>query len=136
MGKINETLTLTDQFSASFHMFIDLGNQAVQTTQMLDKSLTNAMGKSAGAVISSIRELGSQMEKQNQAMIEIVENQQRQRAEVERTNHSAKQLLSTFRNIAAATGATMLVKSFLDFSDTQTQIMARLNLMNDGLQDT
>lgn len=136
MGKINETLTLTDQFSASFHMFIDLGNQAVQTTQMLDKSLTNAMGKSAGAVISSIRELGSQMEKQNQAMIEIVENQQRQRAEVERTNRSAKQLLSTFRNIAAATGATMLVKSFLDFSDTQTQIMARLNLMNDGLQDT
>lgn len=136
MGKINETLTLTDQFSASFHMFIDLGNQAVQTTQMLDKSLTSAMGKSAGAVISSIRELGSQMEKQNQAMIEIVENQQRQRAEVERTNRSAKQLLSTFRNIAAATGATMLVKSFLDFSDTQTQIMARLNLMNDGLQDT
>lgn len=136
MGKINETLTLTDQFSASFHMFIDLGNQAVQTTQMLDKSLTNAMGKSAGAVISSIRELGSQMEKQNQAMIEIVENQQRQRAEVERTNRSAKQLLSTFRNIAAATGATMLVKSFLDFSDTQTQIMARLNLMNDGLHDT
>lgn len=136
MGKINETLTLADQFSASFHMFIDLGNQAVQTTQMLDKSLTSAMGKSAGAVISSIRELGSQMEKQNQAMIEIVENQQRQRAEVERTNRSAKQLLSTFRNIAAATGATMLVKSFLDFSDTQTQIMARLNLMNDGLQDT
>lgn len=136
MGKINETLKLTDQFSASFHMFIDLGNQAVQTTQMLDKSLTSAMGKSAGAVISSIRELGSQMEKQNQAMIEIVENQQRQRAEVERTNRSAKQLLSTFRNIAAATGATMLVKSFLDFSDTQTQIMARLNLMNDGLQDT
>lgn len=136
MGKINETLTLTDQFSASFHMFIDLGNQAVQTTQMLDKSLTSAMGKSAGAVISSIRELGSQMEKQNQAMIEIVENQQRQRAEVERTNRSAKQLLSTFRNIAAATGAMMLVKSFLDFSDTQTQIMARLNLMNDGLQDT
>lgn len=136
MGKINETLTLTDQFSASFHMFIDLGNQAVQTTQMLDKSLTNAMGKSAGAVISSIRELGSQMEKHNQAMIEIVENQQRQRAEVKRTNRSAKQLLSTFRNIAAATGATMLVKSFLDFSDTQTQIMARLNLMNDGLQDT
>lgn len=30
----------------------------------------------------------------------------------------------------------MLAKSFLSFSDTQTQIIARLGLMNDGLQDT
>lgn len=136
MGKINETLTLTDQFSASFHTFIALGNQAVQTTQMLDKNLTRAMGKSAGAVIGSIRELVGQLEKQNQDMLKIIQNQKRHQTEVERTNRSAKQLLSTFRNIAAATGATMLVRSFLDFSDTQTQIMARLNLMNDGLQDT
>ena len=136
MGKINETLTLTDQFSASFHTFIALGNQAVQTTQMLDKNLTRAMGKSAGAVIGSIRELGGQLQKQNQDMLKTIQNQKRHQKEVERTNRSARQLLSTFRNIAAATGATMLVKSFLDFSDTQTQIMARLNLMNDGLQDT
>ena len=136
MGKINETLTLTDQFSASFHTFIALGNQAVQTTQMLDKSLTRAMGKSAGAVIGSIRELGGQLEKQNQDMLKIIQNQKRHQTEVERTNRSAKQLLSTFRNIAAATGATMLAKSFLSFSDTQTQIIARLGLMNDGLQDT
>lgn len=136
MGKINETLTLTDQFSASFHTFIALGNQAVQTTQMLDKNLTRAMGKSAGAVIGSIRELGGQLQKQNQDMIKIIQNQKRHQKEVERTNRSARQLLSTFRNIAAATGATMLAKSFLNFSDTQTQIVARLNLMNDGLQDT
>lgn len=136
MGKINETLTLTDQFSASFHTFIALGNQAVQTTQMLDKNLTRAMGKSAGAVIGSIRELEGQLEKQNQDMLKIIQNQKQHQTEVERTNRSAKQLLSTFRNIAAATGATMLAKSFLSFSDTQTQIMARLNLMNDGLQDT
>ena len=31
---------------------------------------------------------------------------------------------------------TKLVKDFLDFSDTQAQINARLNLMNDGLQTT
>ena len=136
MGKINETLTLTDQFSASFHTFIALGNQAVQTTQMLDKNLTRAMGKSAGAVIGSIRELGGQLEKQNQDMLKIIQNQKRHQTEVERTNRSAKQLLSTFRNIVAATGATMLAKSFLSFSDTQTQIIARLGLMNDGLQDT
>lgn len=136
MGKINETLTLTDQFSASFHTFIALGNQAVQTTQMLDKNLTRAMGKSAGAVIGLIRELGGQLEKQNQDMLKIIQNQKRHQTEVERTNRSAKQLLSTFRNIVAATGATMLAKSFLSFSDTQTQIIARLGLMNDGLQDT
>lgn len=31
---------------------------------------------------------------------------------------------------------TTLVRSFLDFSDTQAQINARLNLMNDGFQTT
>ena len=100
MGKINETLTLTDQFSASFHTFIALGNQAVQTTQMLDKNLTRAMGKSAGAVIGSIRELGGQLQKQNQDMLKTIQNQKRHQKEVERTNRSARQLLSTFRNLS------------------------------------
>ena len=72
MGKINETLTLTDGFSASFRTFIDLGNQAAQTANMLDKNLTHAMGKSAGAIIGNMRQLGSQLQLQNQELIEAI----------------------------------------------------------------
>lgn len=40
MGKINETLTLTDQFSSSFHTFINLGEQALSmyVDKIIDKT--------------------------------------------------------------------------------------------------
>ena len=134
MGKINETLTLTDGFSASFRTFIDLGNQAVQTTQMLDANLTRATGRSAGAIISNMRQLGSQLAQQNQELIEAINNQRQYTQEVEKSNRSAGSLLSTLRSMAAAAGATALTKAFLQTSDEMSQINAKLNMINDGSQ--
>lgn len=136
MGKINETLTLTDGFSASFRTFIDLGNQAAQTANMLDKNLTHAMGKSAGAIIGNMRQLGSQLQLQNQELIEAINNQQRWKEKTDDTNRSASELLSTLRNAVAAIGAVSLTKSFLQTSDTMSQITAKLNMINDGQQET
>lgn len=134
MGVINETLTLTDQFSASFHEFIKLGNQAVESVSTLDGNLTKAMGKSAGATISAIRSLGDQAVETNHLLEQIVENQNLHTEAVQKTNLSAGNLLSTFKKIATAAGVSALVKSFFELSDTQTSINARLGLMNDGLQ--
>ena len=134
IGKINETLTLTDGFSASFRTFIDLGNQAVQTTQMLDANLTRATGRSAGAIISNMRQLGSQLAQQNQELIEAINNQRQYTQEVEKSNRSAGSLLSTLRSMAAAAGATALTKAFLQTSDEMSQINAKLNMINDGSQ--
>lgn len=136
MGVINETLTLTDGFSSSFRTFNDLGAQAVRTTQMLDKSLTNAMGKSAGAIIGNMRQLGTQLAEQNQQLIEAINNQKKWKEETDRTNQSHMNLLSTIKTAAAALGAVTLTKAFLGYADTQTQIISRLNLINDGLQTT
>lgn len=136
MGKINETLTLTDDFSRSFRMFIDLGNQAVQTSQMLDENLSRAMGRSAGAVIGNLRQLGSQLAQQNQELIEAINNQRQYTREVDNSNRSAGSLLSTLRRVAAAAGTGMLVNSFLRTSDTMSQITAKLNMINDGNQTT
>lgn len=158
MGTINETLTLTDQFSASFHAFIKLGNDAVQSMSVLDKNLTRAMGHSAGATIGAIRGLGDQAAETNRLLEQIVENQNHHMEAIQKTDTSAKELLSTFKDIAATTestrkadaaaskllstfqkmaataGASALVKSFLDLSDTQASINARLGMMNDGMQ--
>lgn len=158
MGAINETLTLTDQFSASFHAFIKLGNDAVQSMSILDKNLTRAMGHSAGATIGAIRGLGDRAAQTNRLLEQIVENQNRHMEAIQSTDASAKELLSTFKDIAATTESTQkadaaankllstfkkmaaaagvftLVRSFLDLSDTQASINARLGMMNDGMQ--
>ena len=136
MAVIDETLRLTDQFSSSFHSFIDLGNRAVATTTALDKSLTHALGKSAGATIRAIRGLGEQSMQTNQLLEQIVANQQRHKEETEKTDKAAKNLLGTIKRIVAASGALALAKSFLGFSDAQAQVNARMNLINDGQQTT
>ena len=69
-------------------------------------------------------------------MQESITQQQRHTEEIKRTNNAAGNLLRTFKRIAVATGAVSLAKSFLGMADQQTQITARLNLMNDGLQST
>ena len=47
------------------------------------------------------------------------------------TDGHANNLLKTMRDIAATAGVTSLVKGFLELSDSQAQIDARLNLMKD-----
>ena len=47
MGKINETLTLTDQFSSSFHTFINLGEQALSSLISVNNGITDLASQSA-----------------------------------------------------------------------------------------
>lgn len=136
IGVINETLRLTDGFSASFRTFNQLGNQASQTAFNLDKNLTRAMGKSAGAVIGAIRQLDDQLVQNNQTLVEIINNQKRHKAEVDRTVSSTQKLTSLFSRIAIASGLIMAGSQFVKISDTMTQMTAKLNLINDGNQST
>ena len=172
MGKIQENLVLTDEFTAAFTRFLTLGESAVGATERINNSI-NMMGQSANTIAAAgfntldqkITELSGKIQEQgaalqalgdtansisgkgfdqmtaaikegNSALIDTVENQSRLGRETQKTNDQAGKLLSTIKRIAAAAGVTTLVRSFLDFSDTQAQINARLNLMNDGFQTT
>ena len=172
MGKIQENLVLTDEFTAAFTRFLTLGESAVGATERINSSI-NMMGQSSNAVAvagfntldQKITELSGKIQEQgaalqalgdtansisgkgfdqmtaaikegNSALIDTIENQSRLGRETQKTNDQAGKLLSTIKRIAAAAGVTTLVRSFLDFSDTQAQINARLNLMNDGFQTT
>lgn len=110
--------------------------QANQSAYMLDQNLSRAMGRSSGAVIGSIRQLGVQIQHENQELLKAISNQRQHTAEIENTNKSAKGLLSTIKKIAAATGAMVLTKMFLSTADAQSQVNAKLDLINDGLQST
>lgn len=172
MGKIQENLVLTDEFTAAFTRFLTLGESAVGATERINNSI-NMMGQSSNTIAAAgfntldqkITELSGKIQEQgaalqalgdtansisgkgfdqmtaaikegNSALIDTIENQSRLGRETLRTNDQAGKLLSTIKRIAAAAGVTTLVRSFLDFSDTQAQINARLNLMNDGFQTT
>ena len=172
MGKIQENLVLTDEFTAAFTRFLTLGESAVGATERINNSI-NMMGQSSNTIAAAgfntldqkITELSGKIQEQgaalqalgdtansisgkgfdqmtaaikegNSALIDTIENQSRLGRETQKTNDQAGKLLSTIKRIAAAAGVTTLVRSFLDFSDTQAQINARLNLMNDGLQTT
>lgn len=172
MGKIQENLVLTDEFTAAFTRLLTLGESAVGATERINNSI-NMMGQSSNTIAAAgfntldqkITELSGKIQEQgaalqalgdtansisgkgfdqmtaaikegNSALIDTIENQSRLGRETLKTNDQAGKLLSTIKRIAAAAGVTTLVRSFLDFSDTQAQINARLNLMNDGFQTT
>lgn len=154
MGRINETLTLTDQFSSSFHTFISLGEQALSSLVSVNNGITDLASQSAhesektrqsiDGVTQSINQMSDAlqyisiqgMNEINQTIQQIGVNQRKHTEETEKTGRAAGGLLRTFRQIAVATGAISLAKSFLGVADQQMQITARLNLMNDGLQST
>lgn len=167
MGQVNERLVLTDDFTAAFTRFLNLGESAVRTTEnvnssiismgqtsngiatagfsMLDQKITDltgkiqeqgealqALGKSANDINGAgFDRMTAAIQESNNALIETIENQSRLGRETQNTNDQAGKLLSTIKRIAAAAGVTTLVRNFLDLSDTQTQITARLMCIAD-----
>ena len=103
---------------------------------MLDRNLTRATGRSAGAIIGNIRQLGTQLSQQNQELIEAINNQQRYTNEVSKSNRQAGNLLRTVRNIAGVIGSLALARGFIQMSDSMTSINAKLDMINDGTQST
>ena len=219
MGKIQESLVLTDGFTAAFTRFLSFGNQAVgsfdkmsganiqfqqssvHATQQIEsmkaaldsqqtllaaqnqrliaqkthveslaqkyQALAASKGAEATATIRAQESLAraeiaeqriyqqvvktsEMIANQNNAIEEFSykinqaqeetkkagKAQEEYNKQLKNANSSAENLVKTLRRIGTAIGVTKLVKDFLDFSDTQAQINARLNLMNDGLQTT
>lgn len=85
---------------------------------------------------SAIEEFASKMGEAGQETEKAGKAQEKYNEQIKKGSSAAGDLLKTIRRIGTALGVAKLTKDFLDFSDTQTQITARLNLMNDGLQTT
>lgn len=165
MGEIRENLVLTDQFSASFSKFLDLGNNMTAQMERIDTSI-QTIGKAANYVSASgfermdqkltqinqnIEMLGkaanfinaSGFDNLNNTLKQVAANasraaaaQQQHSQAVKRTDTAANQLLSTMKRIASVTALIAAGKKAMDMSDEFAQTTARLNLMNDGLQKT
>jgi len=156
MGEIREEFILSDQFSASFSRFLELGNSAVNQMQRIDQSVTRmemtmrrSIGGATGAIIANMRQIGesaneissSGFDRLEAQLIKIASNtskaareQDNHNKKVKETNDSAGKLLSTIKKVVAAAAAFKMGKDVLNLSDEMTQTTARINLMNKGFQ--
>lgn len=70
MGVINETLRLTDGFSASFRMFEQMGNRAISVTASLDNSVTDLLNQNSATTVNAIGQVGSEVSRTNQILVQ------------------------------------------------------------------
>lgn len=98
--------------------------QSIKTSEAIEKQ-NNA-----------IKEFASKMDQARIKTENAGKAQQDYNDKIKKANSMAGDLLRTLGKIAAASGVVSLAKSFLGFSDAQTQVNARMNLINDGQQTT
>lgn len=156
MGEIREDFILSDQFSASFSKFLDLGNASVSQMERIDQSvgrtertMRRSIGGATGAVIANMRQIGesaneissSGFDRLEAQLIKIANNtskaareQDNHNRKVKETNNSAGNLLSTIRKVVAVAAGFKMGKELFSLSDEMTQTSARINLMNKGFQ--
>lgn len=156
MGEIREEFILSDQFSASFSKFLNLGNSAIDQMGRIDQSVTRtertmrqSIGGATGAVIANMRQIGesaneissSGFDRLEAQLIKIANNtskaareQDNHNRKVKETNNSAGDLLTTIKKVVAAAAAFKMGKDVLNLSDEMTQTNARIGLMNKGFQ--
>lgn len=124
-----KTTTSTNQLEKSM-------KQASNTAILLDQNITRAIGKSASATVASVNSLKESMEQTNSILSQIVQKQKKHTEESEKTQSKWAKILNTVKNAAVVTGGIALVKNIASAADEQSQLNARINMMNDNLQTT
>ena len=126
MGKSSNYIAATG-FNALEQKLQDINGQIKAQGEALQ-----AIGKASNYVnVSGFDQMTKAIKESNAALVETIKNQEQLGRKTQETDGHANNLLKTIRNIAATAGVTSLVKGFLELSDSQAQINARLNLMKD-----
>lgn len=121
MAQIREELTLVDKFTAQFTKFIRLSENASNSANDMRYSLNNIETATAATAVSIDRladEIRSMSNHTSQAS-----------RQTDVLAQKIKQLVGAYVGIQG-------IRKVLDLSDTLIATTARLDMMNDGLQDT
>lgn len=126
MGKSSNYIAATG-FNTLEQKLQDINSQIKAQGEALQ-----AIGKASNYVnVSGFDQMTKAIKESNAALVETIKKQEQLGRKTQETDGHANNLLKTMRNIAAAAGVTSLIKDFLELSDSQAQINARLNLMKD-----
>ncbi len=136
MGEIREELILSDQFSASFSRFLALGDSMISQMADINTSIHDMGDASRYVSVQGMNELNDTLKQIVANTSRAAQEQQEHNQKIQQANQSAGQLLSTVKRVVAVAAGFTMGKEILGLSDEMAQTTARLNLMNDGLQDT
>ena len=136
MADINETLRLTDAFTATFKSFNSWGEKAVTTLGNMQAGLTEVMNVNAGATLTALREIHATLQQTNNLIGQNAQEQAEHTAETQRTENAAGRLLSVVRNLAVVTAGVKFARDFIGLSDTLAGINARIGNINTDFETT
>ena len=121
MAAIRETLTLEDKFAGTFTKYLSFVERASASTEMMKDILLNVETATASAAVS---------------MQELSEKLSRTASKSATTESRLEKLGNRLMTVVGAYTSLRGVASLVNLADTYTQTAARLDMMNDGLQDT
>lgn len=130
MPGIREQLSITDGFSQTFRAFQNAADSATQSADGLNSSIDD-LGNNEG-----IEKLIASIDRASATLEEIANSQRKVTDETKATATASANWLNTLKSVAASLGAMKLAKEFIEEADAMSEMQAKLNTINDGLQTT
>ncbi len=142
MAVINETLRLTDQFSAAFHAFTQMGQRSIDTTERLDQTLSQLSGQSFHSLMGEVQGVTAALQEQTEVLRRMSSAHREQeragtrassriRQAFSSANDAAGNLLGTIRGLASAYLSFQALRNVVSLSDQMTSTTARLTMIVD-----
>ena len=137
MPSIETTIKVQDQMTRQFAIMNNAVFTMIDSFSKLDDKMSEDFKTTA---LKNMRqELENIAQDANRTLDEIADAERKQQKFNEKINQggsAAEKLLKHFKSIAATLGAGLGIKKMIELSDATVSNMARLDLMNDGLQTT
>lgn len=142
MAVINETLRLTDQFSAAFRSFTQMGQRSIDTTERLDQTLSQLSGQSFRSLMGEVQGVTAALREQTEVLRQMssahreqeragTRASSRMRQAFSSANDAAGNLLGTIRGLASAYLSFQALRNVVSLSDQMTSTTARLTMIVD-----
>lgn len=142
MAVINETLRLTDQFSAAFRSFTQMGQRSIDTTERLDQTLSQLSGQSFHSLMGEVQGVTAALREQTEVLRQMssahreqeragTRSSSRIRQAFSSANDAAGNLLGTIRGLVSAYLSFQALRNVVSLSDQMTSTTARLTMIVD-----
>lgn len=135
MAEIREVLTLVDNFSNTFSVFNQAANAAMQSSVELANAVRELAAGANTDMSAGANSLKTSAEGANQALSQAHENQNKVTQATNATVTATHNWMGALRSIVAMLGGGMLVKTFIETSDTMSQITAKFNLITTSAEE-
>ena len=137
MATIRTAIQLYDGMTPALRSITNALNMTISCFESLQTASGNAIDTaSIQAARGELARAGATFDEIEQEIRQANEAQQNFNNSMRDSQGAADGLLNKIKNIAATMGVAFSVKKIIGLADEMTQINARLNLMNDGSQDT